>query len=228
MPAGSSAARPGLDRDAIVAAAIVLADREGFGAVSMRRLAAELGVGTMSLYWHVPTREDLLDLMFDRAVGAQVLEEVPTDWRVALEQIARRARRVFEQTPWVNDIGVRPRLGVALLRHVEQSAEVAASMGLPIAEGMLAVGAVDDYVLGYVLSEHARPRSVPALTGEAAARVEAGDFPTWSALVAAVGPSPSAEQEFETGLALLLDGISAAIAAGKMPGMTTARRRTHA
>jgi hypothetical protein len=77
--------RPALAREQIVRAAVELADAEGMEAVTMRRLAKNLGVGAMSLYWHVPNKEDLLDLMLDAAFGEVELPERPAgNWRTDL------------------------------------------------------------------------------------------------------------------------------------------------
>src|SRR5690348_7113452 len=67
--------RPSLSREQIVRAAIELADDEGLEALTMRRLATKLGAGAMSLYWHIPNKEDLLDLMLDAAFGEVALPE---------------------------------------------------------------------------------------------------------------------------------------------------------
>src|SRR5215212_8753897 len=81
-PRGSQAS---LSRGQIVRAAIAIADAEGFEAVTMRRLAAELGVGTMSLYWHVPNKDNLLELMRDELIGEVEMPDPPSgDWRADL------------------------------------------------------------------------------------------------------------------------------------------------
>src|SRR5262245_55293692 len=77
-PAGSRRERELLDRDRIVDAAIALADRDGLDSLSMRRLGQELGAGATSLYWHVRSKDELLDLVLDRIIG-EVMTEVPTD-----------------------------------------------------------------------------------------------------------------------------------------------------
>jgi AcrR family transcriptional regulator len=215
--------RPALDREHVVDAALALVGREGFAALSMRRVAADMGVGTMSLYWHVPNREDLLDLMFERAVGAQVLEAVPTDWREALEEIAHAARRVFSLHPWLLEAGPRPRAGSLVLEHVEQLIAATEGMHLPFAQRLAAVSAVDDYVLGHAVGALARPSAgSPALTEQAAAALADGRYPRYAAALAesAAAHSWFAGQHFEVGLALVLDGIAAAVAAGTMPGMS--------
>lgn len=110
------AGRSGLTLRAIVAAAIEIADAEGLDALSMRRVAERLRVGTMSLYTHVPGKPELLDLMIDTAYG-QLYAEVDEParqrgWRAALEHIARRNWDLYQQHPWLLQIvSARPVLG---------------------------------------------------------------------------------------------------------------------
>src|SRR5882757_7786496 len=95
----------------------------GIEAVSMRRLADELGVATMTPYTHVESKDELLDLMRD-AVAAEMLlpEPLPDDWREALRAIALRTRAAYEAHPWSLDATPRrPRARLHRLRHVEQS-----------------------------------------------------------------------------------------------------------
>ncbi|GAA1822830.1 TetR/AcrR family transcriptional regulator [Luedemannella flava] len=109
--------RSGLSLRGIVTAAMSLADAQGLDAVSMRKLAEELGVGTMSLYTHVPGRTELLDLMIDSAYG-ELYQDVdeplrqPGGWRGGLEFIARRNWDTYRRHPWLlSAAGVRPAFG---------------------------------------------------------------------------------------------------------------------
>ncbi len=213
-----------LGRDTVVDAAIALVSREGFDALSMRRVAADLGVGTMSLYWHVATREDLVDLMVDRTISGQLLDSVPADWREALTQIARAMRSVFTANLWMKDAHFSKRLGAGIVEHIEQSITAVDGMGLPLAHRMAAVGIVDSFVRGWVLDHDQEPDGLtipPALTEEADARLAAGDFPRYAAIVTGEGAGHdwAASQDFEVGLAVVLDGIEVAVARGRMPGM---------
>ena len=98
-----------LSRDEIVRAAIKVADAEGPDAVSMRRIARELNAGTMSLYWHVASKEELLDLMIDSVQGEQLAPEPSGDWRADLRALTRSARAALHRHPWMVDfIGGRP------------------------------------------------------------------------------------------------------------------------
>src|SRR3569833_533110 len=116
--------RPGrLTRDKISAAALSIADAEGFEAVSMRRIAARLGVSTMSLYYYVRTKADLVALMDDALMGEILVPEgqLPGGWREAISAIARRTRDVFARHPWalLSMQGAPP--GPNAMRHFEQS-----------------------------------------------------------------------------------------------------------
>ena len=122
LPAGVAAAwgvrdrphkgpRPGLSLERIVAAAVRLADAEGLAAVSMSRVAAELGAAPMSLYRHVTAKDELLTLMLDAAYGpypAQPPEAAAeTGWRAGLSRWAWAMRAAMHQHPWVLLIPIR-------------------------------------------------------------------------------------------------------------------------
>jgi AcrR family transcriptional regulator len=109
-------------RAEITAAAVGIADREGLDAVSMRRVAAELGTGAASLYRYVETREDLLDLMTDAVGGEYLLPEPGGDWLAGLVAFGEQARTIMLRHPWVAGLVItRPALGpngIAALEHV--------------------------------------------------------------------------------------------------------------
>lgn len=109
-------------RDDVVRAAITIADAEGLATLSMRRVAAELAIPTMSLYQHVSGKDDLVTLMIDRAFGEEPLPaQVPADWRAALEVAARLEWAVFRRHPWLAPAMslTRPQLVPSALRHTE-------------------------------------------------------------------------------------------------------------
>src|SRR5580658_10812522 len=99
----------GLSRDEIVRTAIAVADTEGPDAISMRRIARELGAGVMSLYWYVGSKEELLDLMLDSIEAEIEIPEPSGDWRADLGAFAHRTRAALSQHRWaVEFIGTRP------------------------------------------------------------------------------------------------------------------------
>ena len=109
-------------RAEITAAAVTIADREGLDAVSMRRVATELGTGAASLYRYVDTREDLLDLMID-ATGSEYVFVAPTgDWLADLLDISDQARVIMRRHPWLPSLLITRSVlgpnGLALLEHV--------------------------------------------------------------------------------------------------------------
>jgi hypothetical protein len=82
------------------ATALSIADAEGFQAVSMRRVAQELGVGTMSLYYYVRTKDDLVAVMDDALMGEILVPSLPKGWKRAITEIALRTLAVFLRHPW--------------------------------------------------------------------------------------------------------------------------------
>src|ERR1700722_12585242 len=115
-----------LTGEKIAATALAIADKEGFPAVSMRRVARELQVGTMSLYYYVKTKNDLLRVMDDALLGEALLPSLPKDWRRAILEIAKRTHAIFIRHPWalVSMLSAPP--GLNAMRHMEQCLEALA------------------------------------------------------------------------------------------------------
>lgn len=122
--------RHGLDVDRIVRTAIEVADADGVEALSMRRVAQELGVGTMSLYTYVPGKAELLDAMAD-LVATETTSPPTGDWRAALEQIAQENWRLFHRHPWLlaRDTS-RPALGPGVAQKYNDELSAIDGIGL--------------------------------------------------------------------------------------------------
>jgi AcrR family transcriptional regulator len=109
-------------RGEITAAAVVIADRQGLDAVSMRRVAAELGTGAASLYRYVDAREDLLDLMTDATAAEYSFAAPSGDWLADLLDVGEQARAIMRRHRWLAAlVTARPVLGpngLTLLEHV--------------------------------------------------------------------------------------------------------------
>jgi AcrR family transcriptional regulator len=210
--------REPLSADAIVRVALAIADADGAEAVSMRRVATELGVGTMSLYHHVADKEALLDLMSDAVAGELVVPgELPRHWREALRALAHRAYDAFMRHPWlVETAGMRPVATPNQLRHIEQS--IAAIHDLDVDERTAAamVMATDDYTFGYVRRRLTFGDAQPWAGERERERVEAllatGEFPILAALLAERPDLRPPEDTFDLGLEWLLDGMAATLA----------------
>jgi AcrR family transcriptional regulator len=230
--------RPGrLTREKISAAALSIADTEGFKGVSMRRIAARLGASTMSLYYYVHTKADLLALMDDALMGEILVPEgqLPPGWREAISAIARRTRDVFARHPWALLSMQRAPPGPNAMRHFEQSLEALEEAPMSL-EGKVAVlQLVDDFVFGHSLrtaeardwfgGDSSLARSAEALGQQL---FKTGAFPRTAALFARASSRDAArhrqwltEDRFERALSSVLDGaaqgLSQAARSGRRP-----------
>jgi len=220
-----------LSRDEIVRAAMGVADAEGPEAISMRRIARELNAGTMSLYWHIGSKEELLDLMIDSVVGEAEAPEPSGDWRKDLRAIACNTRASLHRHQWaVNFMGGRPPTGPRTLRNLERSLGALDGLGLDKTTAMTSLMAVGTYVMGAVLREiqeingerHMAEQFAgmsdaekQAVLAEFTERVrQSGRYPHMVAMISE-GIDPDAadtrDARFEFGLDCLLDGLAARI-----------------
>jgi len=145
--------KPRFTREQIAEAALAIADHEGFDAVSMRRIADDLGAATMTLYHYVRTKEDLLALM-DDTIMAEVLvsdAELAQGWKKAIAAIARKSRDAFRRHPWSLYALRGARFGPNGMRHVEQSLAAVADAPLDEDDKARLLGIVDDFVFGHVM-----------------------------------------------------------------------------
>ncbi|MEU9762447.1 TetR/AcrR family transcriptional regulator [Streptomyces sp. NPDC001834] len=147
--------RPALTLDRIITAAVEIADAEGLAALSMRRLAADLGTGTMSLYRYVPGKAELLDLMLDHVLGEpptaldDTAEGEPSDWRTSLATKARTYLDQLRRHPWLLKVNqARTVLGPNALRGLESALAGIRGMGLSDAELISTIITVNSFVEG--------------------------------------------------------------------------------
>ena len=139
-----------LSTDAVVAAAIAIADAEGLSALSMRRVAEAVGVSPMSLYTYVPSKAELVDLMFDRALAtAADPDDSVEGWRAKLTFIARQRWVLVERHPWFLDLALhRPPLGPNVLRKVEVMMNALGGMGLAPEEMARVADVLQNFIAG--------------------------------------------------------------------------------
>lgn len=211
-----------LTHSQIAEAAVALADAEGLAAVSMRRLAEQLGVSTMALYRYVANKDELLELMID-AVGDGAWPEVPTDWRGLFRESARRRRANTLRHPWLVEAQalVPNALTPARAGAIDRILGALDGLGLDGDSRMVLLRMLDAYVKGAVASE-VNQRLLLERRGLGADGdirfllrsnmhwlLNSGRFPNFAALVRSGLRPPDPAADFEAGLECLLDGIAA-------------------
>jgi AcrR family transcriptional regulator len=218
--------QPRYSREEIADTAIAIADAEGFDAVSMRRVATDLGAGTMTLYHYVPNKRDLLALMADRMMVELLVpdEVLVRGWRAALTEIAKRSRDTMRRHAWLVGLqgGGEPRFGPNAFRHFEQSLAAVAELQLEQLERLEVIALVDSYVFGVAAHEEHEEREhtdewLDAMAEWVTELVETGEFPHVESLFAGEDPATAIrrgiaatneDERFERGLEVLLDGIA--------------------
>ena len=125
--------REPISRDAIVDAAIALLDRDGLDALSMRALAAQLGTGAASLYWHVGSKDGLLDLVLDKLIGEVTIPDAdPERWQEQVREVARNQRAVSLRHPYLVRVSIgRIPMGQNAIRLSERTLAILRAGGLP-------------------------------------------------------------------------------------------------
>ena len=227
---GRSRIVPSLSRGEIVDAAIAVADAEGADAVSMRRIAQVLKSGTMSLYWHVANKEQLLDLMLDALVAEVRVPEPSGDCRADLQALARENRAMLLRHRWVMEfVGGRPPFGPNTMLNLDRTLAMLDGLGLDISLAFNILETVSTYVLGATLREVREmrvqrdqeqsgisPEEWDPLRGAWRDRLDADGRFTHVVRFLDANFDPDAEEtrdeRFEFGLDCVLDGIAAKIA----------------
>ncbi|MFD9940190.1 TetR/AcrR family transcriptional regulator [Nonomuraea sp. NPDC059023] len=225
---GPAVRQPRFTREQIAKAAIAIADAEGFAALSMRRLADELGAGTMTLYHYVPSKQDLLALMNDEILGELAGPDTGpgtgpgTGWRDALARFGRGLRAISEHRPWVITVLGSKDIGPNGMRALERVLASLAGTPFDAAEKLELIALISYYVAGY--TTQAAPAEQPGeewINGVAAfvtSRLETGEFPhiqqlldggDAEAFVRRLDTQTAGDEQFERGLTRILDGIEA-------------------
>lgn len=205
-PGGQAKKRQRLSPEAIVEAAIRLADAEGLGAVSIRRVAAELDARAMSLYDHFASKSELLASMADEVVGEMLASQpLPEDWREAVAVSARKMYAAYAGHPWAIFVTAeRPAPGPNSIKIAKQMARGVATLSLEHGDVWEVQGIVNDYVIGYSF------RTVGTVSPEdmeaAIAPTDVVEFPELAALPDNLRNRSSIER-FDLGLQTVLDGI---------------------
>ncbi|GGM60066.1 hypothetical protein GCM10010106_02240 [Thermopolyspora flexuosa] len=216
--------RDALSLDRIVRAALEIADREGLEALSMRRVAAALGAGTMSLYRHVSGKDDLVDLMAEAVLErAEVASSAagPDGWRERLAAYARAMWALYRRHPWLLQVlsATRPRLVPRGMATTEWLLRAAEGLSHDPPTMVRAVVTVTGYVQGMAMFL-VNDMDAERRTGIAKERWWELNRERWRAL-ATSGPYPllariaaedqedvGLDEEFEFGLQRMLDGLA--------------------
>ncbi|HEU4491990.1 MAG TPA: TetR/AcrR family transcriptional regulator [Jiangellales bacterium] len=223
-----------LDLDAVVAAAIAVADAEGLDAVTMRRVAEELGVGAMTLYTYLPGKAELLDLMLDAAYASMPRADATgRPWRERLAAVADENRALFAAHAWAATVStLRPPLGPGLMTKYEHELAALDGIGLDDVEMddclTLVLTFVQASARDAVDARAARHQSAmddeqwwAANAGLLARLLDPGTHPlasrVGSAAGAAHGSAHDPEHAYRFGLERLLDGIAALVEARGAP-----------
>jgi len=205
-PSGRQAKKRRLSPEAIVGAAIRLADAEGLEAVSIRRVAAELDARAMSLYDHFASKRDLLAAMADEVVGEMLVSQPLSEaWREAVAVSARTMYAAYARHPWAIFVTAeRPPPGPNGIKIAKQVARALANLPLEHSDVWQVQGIVNDYVIGYSLRTVGGPNPEDMETAISASDVV--DSPELAALPDNLRTRSSIER-FELGLQTVLDGI---------------------
>ena len=202
--------RAPLSRERVLRAALDLADREGIGGLSMRRLAAELGVEAMSLYHHVRNKGDILDGIVDLALTEVELPSGDVDWKSAVRSSAISYHETLRRHPWVTSVPPSGEASVVQLQYMDVLLRRLREAGLSPELTHHAYHALDSHIVGSALWLARVPpkRELDALAKDVLRQLSDANLPD---LVLHIQQHLSGEARgmlfFEFGLDLILDGI---------------------
>ena len=226
--------RPRLTVDAVVEAAVAIADESGLDAVTMRAVADRVGSSPMTLYTYVPGKAELLDLMLDALYVA--MPRAPwsprQDWRARLRAVARANRVLFEAHPWAARVSTaRPPLGPGLMAKYEYELAALDGLGLSAVEMDASLG----FLLAFVQSAAIAAQDVAGATAESGDDanwwvevapllerfVDSDAYPRASRVGTAVGTEQGTafdpEHAYAFGLERVLDGLGALVGRSSAP-----------
>ncbi len=201
-----------LSRDRVLRAAIHLADEAGIDALTMRKLAQELGVEAMTLYYYVARKDDLLDGMVDIVVSEIDLPTSGTDWKAAMRRSAISAHDVLLRHPWANGLMMSAAVRPARLRYMDSVLRRLREAGFSAGMTHLAYHVLDSHIVGSTLWQAgyaALPQDLSDLAATFLRDLSVDEYPFLAEHVEQHLKERSAddEGEFEFGLDLILDGL---------------------
>lgn len=207
--------RPRLSRDSVLRKALTLADEVGIEAFTMRKLAAALDVKPMTIYHHVPGKEQILDGIVDLVFAEMELPPPGLDWQEAMRRRCTSAREVLNRHPWAPPLmESRTTPGPASMRHHDAVLGCLRGGGLSLDTTAHAYAILDSYVYGFTLQEAHLPFLGDVDLGELAEQIlrayPSEEYPHFVELTTqhVLQPGYSFGRSFEVGLDLILDGIT--------------------
>ncbi|WP_026414610.1 TetR/AcrR family transcriptional regulator [Actinomadura oligospora] len=232
--------RPKLTPERLVGRAIEIADADGLEAVSIRRIADDLGVSPMSVYTYVPAKAELLDAMLDRTLGEIVPPGDETSgWRDRVAHVARENWRIYHAHPWLLQVATaRPPLGPNLLEKYEFELRAVEGLGLTDLEMDAAIALINGLAetTARTSVNRAQAERRTGLTDQQwwdatapflAEHVDSSRYPigdrVGTASSEAYGSAVGPEHAFEFGLARILDGIEVLITSRRAPDRPEAK-----
>ncbi|RYB88555.1 TetR/AcrR family transcriptional regulator [Nocardioides glacieisoli] len=204
------AQRNTLDRDRVLTSAMLLADRDGLDALTIRGLAAELGVRPMAIYHYVASKDELLDELVD-LVFREVYVPCGQDWRTELFQRSTSMREALGRHPWALPVvDTRSHPGPAMLANHEAVLDVLRGSGFSLQATTHAYAVMDAYVYGFALQEVMLQKAgLPDSAPKGLEDITLARFPRISELatIYITAPVYPLLASFDIGLNLILDGI---------------------
>jgi AcrR family transcriptional regulator len=204
---------PRFSRDELARRALALMDSHGTEALTMRRLADEVGIGTMALYRYFPSKTELMDAAIDQAAPEIDLPEAGP-WREQLATLARALFRAGRRHPTLaRERFSRPLQSRGAMRVTDRAIALLLAAGLSREEAVAAFKALLVHALGsaVIAAAEARP-DVARVAAERHAALDAEEFPAMAAVASELTAALGGDQAFELGLAALLDGIEQRLA----------------
>jgi AcrR family transcriptional regulator len=211
--------RPQPSREQIAEAALELLDREGLEGLSMRRLGAEAGVPTSTLYGYFRDKEELVDAVIDLAASRSPLPEVTGPWRTQLRELMRWLRRGLVRHPDLVKVRLeRPILSLGALRFTERGMGILLEAGFGRAEAARAYQMLFVYTFGSAaFGPHGDPDEHQRRVRATYTLLPPEEYPVLSNSIAEAAAVMSGEQQFEYALERLLDGLEGSLGRGN-PG----------
>ncbi len=210
----TSETRTPLNKQRLVTGAIAVADAEGIDALTMRKLAKELGVKPMAIYHHVANKDEVIDAMMDVVFGEIDLPAEGSEWKPAIRHRAHSARAVLLDHRWaVSVMETRTSPQTATLTHHDAVIGCFRRAGFSIEMTAHAYSLIDSYVYGFVLTEVNLPFESTEETHDVTETImeqfPAAEFPFLTELAVdhVLRPGYNYSDEFAFGLDLILDGI---------------------